>query len=524
MNRDNISKGISETFNVPVEQQKFVRDYSSNKSNSTYYEPNSGIYQPEKINGFNQNRNDMSQYALKNTFNNTTPILANQDFTYKNNTLYANLNTNLLAENIDEYRIDCDSSQRNIELYPNPFSYRLSFGEVVNSGLPSTTNLLSNKNSLFDFTVKDLVHFDDEDDNKIYSTNPNIIVKYEDKLKRIYNPQITRNFTNVKFIRIDNVVMPRFHTIIINNEWNYCNEKKDNKIKDDFDRYYNCVVSKFRYIPDVYACDSLFTDRFIMLKIDELTDYKKLGTSALDSVAYTLFSDKYISLFYYRCSVYYCARNYYDSELGNINRLTFSFYNSHQEPLTLDTLAINYEANFIKKTQLINPFHINFKDESLYNFYINRLTEFIKCAVLLNFNINKLIPYYSVGVDGLILNEKTFTVCDIYTELNEFVSVEKTFVKVNKINNKGQTVLISINDYIDNIIWFKPSIFKDTVEIRNNINILLLKYKKYFFNDLEKLKIEIYNIPENKFFQNHIQFVIGVCNNELNTKIAYHSN
>ena len=58
MNRDNISKGISETFNVPVEQQKFVRDYSINKSNSTSYEPNSGIYQPEKINGFNQNRNE----------------------------------------------------------------------------------------------------------------------------------------------------------------------------------------------------------------------------------------------------------------------------------------------------------------------------------------------------------------------------------------------------------------------------------------------------------------------------------
>ena len=176
MNRDNISRGISETFNVPPEQQKFVRDYSSNRPNSTFYQPNSGIYQPEKINGFSQNRNDMSQYQIKNTFADVTPILNNQDFTYKNNTLYANLNTNLLAENIDEYRIDCDSSQRNINLYPNPFSYRLSFGEVVNSGLLQPT--INNKNNLFDFTTQDVINFDNEDDMKIYSTNPNIIVKY----------------------------------------------------------------------------------------------------------------------------------------------------------------------------------------------------------------------------------------------------------------------------------------------------------------------------------------------------------
>ena len=91
-----------------------------------------------------------------------------------------------------------------------------------------------------------------------------------------------------------------------------------------------------------------------------------------------------------------------------------------------------------------------------------------------------------------------------------------------ELNYQGST--LSIIYYIDNIIWFKPSVFRDTAEIRNNINILLLKYKQYFFNDLDKLKIEIFNIPENKFFQNHIQFVIGVCNNELNTKIAYHSN
>ena len=521
MNRDNISNGIFNTFNVPLEQQKFVRDYSSDSPKSTFYEPNSGTYQPERLPSFQQNQNDMRQYNIKDTFKETIPLTHKQDFAYKNNTLYANMNSNLLKENIDEYRIDCDSSDRNSLLYPNPFDYILSFGEVVNSGMP--VPIISNKPNIFDAVDNDLINFEEESDTRIYNINPNIIVNYQNKLKRIHNPQITRDFKNVKYIRIDNVVMPRFNTIVINDEWNYKNPCK-NKCKDDFDRYYNCVVAKDRYIPDVYSCYSLFTDRFIMLEIPELTDYKKLGSSSLDTTSYTFFSDKFISLFYYRCSVYYCVRNYYDSQLGNINRLSFKFYNSNEEPIELDTNSIKYETSFIKKTHLINTSLINFKDETYYNFYITRLTEIIKCVVLLNFNIGTKLTYYEGGNNELIFNETKFKINDIYDELNEFVSIEKTFIKVYKKDNKCNKVLISINDYINNIIWYYPSKFNEVNEIKHNLEILLIKYKTYLFDKLEKLKIEINNIPLSTYFQNHIQFVIGVCNNELNTKIAYSSN
>lgn len=50
------------------------------------------------------------------------------------------------------------------------------------------------------------------------------------------------------------------------------------------------------------------------------------------------------------------------------------------------------------------------------------------------------------------------------------------------------------------------------------------KYKKHLFKILVKIKLEIYDIPYNKYFQNHIMCVISCATNELNTKIAYNSN
>ena len=41
------------------------------------------------------------------------------------------------------------------------------------------------------------------------------------------------------------------------------------------------------------------------------------------------------------------------------------------------------------------------------------------------------------------------------------------------------------------------------------------------FKILNQLKIDALSIPLNKFFQNHMMFVIGQFQNEINTKINY---
>ena len=54
---------------------------------------------------------------------------------YQNNTLYNNLNKDLLKESIIEVRLNIDSIDRDIEIYPNPFDYIVNLGPVVNSGI-----------------------------------------------------------------------------------------------------------------------------------------------------------------------------------------------------------------------------------------------------------------------------------------------------------------------------------------------------------------------------------------------------
>ena len=85
-------------------------------------------------------------------------------------------------------------------------------------------------------------------------------------------------------------------------------------------------------------------------------------------------------------------------------------------------------------------------------------------------------------------------------------------------------ILISINDFIDNVIWFD---FKDDYKndkLIHNLTVLWERYKLYVFKILDKLKKEIINLPLAKYFQNHSMFVMGIFEQRLNTKISYRPN
>lgn len=511
MNQNSIRAGIYNTFKEPLKQQQFVID-------NTSYQPNNTFYNPQIVSSYEQNMRDMSQFNLNDNFKKVTPIAHNQDFKYKEDTLYANLNANLLSETLTEYRLNVDSYDRNIEIYPDPFNYVVNFAPITTSG-----NSNFNDNNINKVVVSNF-YPDSKEEIALYSSNPNIIVEYNNKVKRMYDPYILREFKNVKFVRLDNVVMPRFNKIIINHNWNPCEESKCIKrIKDDFERFYECEIDKYRYIPDINECGALFTDRFIMIEINELIDYRNLATNDTNTKAFTVFPDKYMGILYWRGNPYYAIRNYYDSSLGNISKLSFKFYNSWGVPITLNTATIKYETEFISKLVLYNPDVV--QDDAEF-FYINRLTEIIKAFVLINHNIKDKIKFYSaekIGNTNLILNQKTFTINNIYDELDEFVTL-KGFISVKKLNNKNDLVTININEYINNVIWYRPLKFGETKEIKHNLDVLMFKYKKYGFELLSKLKLEIFDIPLNHCFQNHLMFVISCATNELNTKIAYNSN
>ena len=193
-NRNNIREGIFNTFNETPSQQQFVRNNSSFQPNSTFYNTSNNI------SSRGQNINSWEQHNLKSNFSSITPIVNPTDFTFKNNTLDPNLNSNLMNESLREFRINIDSNSRNIKIYPNAYNYTVFFGPITNSTNP----------------LIDDVIFTYPDDQKIYDINKNIVINNNEKLKKSADPYISRNFTNVKYCRIDQLMLSKYNKVLIN--------------------------------------------------------------------------------------------------------------------------------------------------------------------------------------------------------------------------------------------------------------------------------------------------------------------
>ena len=144
-----------------------------------------------------------------------------------------------------------------------------------------------------------------------------------------------------------------------------------------------------------------------------------------------------------------------------------------------------------------------------------------------NFNEDKAIYYNSklkfhdecIYEQQIKINENLFEVKNIYEELDSFVT-ESGFVNVIKITKSNKKVKLSIDEYLNNVIWFDLNL--DFINyIHQNIKSLDFNYRNFGFEILDKLKTELINIPVNKNFQNFLTFLVGVWEDELNTKIDY---
>jgi hypothetical protein len=95
------------------------------------------------------NTNGVSTGSMSNggnfvqTFKQATPLIDPIDYRNKNNLLHNNVGDVVLTDNIMEYRINIDSFDRNVELYPNPFNFIVKFnnGEFSQWGIIPLTLL-----------------------------------------------------------------------------------------------------------------------------------------------------------------------------------------------------------------------------------------------------------------------------------------------------------------------------------------------------------------------------------------------
>ena len=533
-----LTKGVND-------QQQFVNNYNNYKPHTTFSQYNG---HDEQNSSYLENLRDHSQFNIERNFESNKPITRMLDTKNKDNTIYANLNENLMKESIMEVRLNIDSMDRDVRQYPDPFNYVVTFGPIVNSGINSTLSRSSLKDDLKKAnkinknpSISNNKQICNTENEIIFTNNPNYIINYTDRLKRSFNPYITRDFDNIKFIRLDNVVLPRFDCLKLNEDWDFCRDINftDNKhyIKDDYERIKKQIILNNRYIPDDNLTCSLFTDRFIQIYIKEIENNYNLGTNPILTKAFTVFPDKQVGILYWRGNPYYAVKTYKDSLLGVINRLSIQFYNSWGQPITLNTTKINPEKDILLATDLINPSLIDINDidtDAKLNYIISKFTDIIKCVVFINSTINKKIPFYisdttimkdfdtncCPNFSTIILNNSDFIVSNIYTELNDFVTTNG-FISFPKINKNNKKEFITIDNYIKNIIWYNDKLqFKK--QILFNLETLINNYKSFVFKSLDRLKVELLELPINPYFQNHLTFVMGMYTNELNTKIDFY--
>lgn len=586
-------------LNKAVEQQKqFVSKYNDYKPLDTF--GNSELYNlSNSSNSSNypnlENMRNYSQYGIEKNFEPNKPIMFMPDTKNKHETLYDNLNDNLLKESLKEYRLNIDSIDRDIRIYPDPFNYIVQLGPVTNSGINSVvvrnnlkmdlkTELKNSKKKHLDIKKKYLEQEEkryqkiaSDNSNNIESQDltdavqseififdsPEAIKEYTVNLERSFNPYIIRNFNNINYIKLDCVVIPKYTSICINENWDYCRKHHHKKklFRDEFERIKDYIILNDRYIPNEKNEYNPLGDRFIQIFIKELQSTRNFGTNPITDKSFLLIFDKTLGALYLKLIPYSATKIYKESLLGNLNKLSIQFFDSWGKPLKINTECIDYEINQLANTDLIDPNHFDisccFETNNYSNIKIKKIikfyTEIIKCFVVINYDINQLIPFYTslnnlsnnlsndlsnnlsndtkkinfhtncLDFKTIQLNEKIFSIPNIYVEFNDFVG-SSGFEDIIKISNGNKKIKLSIDEYINNVVWFDLDFknLKNLDNILNNIKAFENNYKNFGFEILDILKKEIVNIPINKNFQNFLTFLLGIWEDELNTKIDYY--
>lgn len=229
---------------------------------------------------FNQNKffnnfNGMSN--ITNTFSNfdksflsNQQIIGKNDFKNKNDLIHNNLSDNILFEKISDYQINVDSNDRKINVYPNPFKFTVNFGG-------SGSQVLNTKN-----TNK---YKDDKIDDTYFEGTP--------------GPVIDRKFKNVKYIKIDYLILPRIIKL--------CNS--NGKYEFETNETNSCLTS-FGYL---------------ILKINEMSSSRILGTNnLLSDNSFVLYPDKTLGNDYIMWVTSIGSKFFNNSNLGNLDKLTIS--------------------------------------------------------------------------------------------------------------------------------------------------------------------------------------------------------
>lgn len=255
---------------------------------NNYPPPSSG----NPFNRFNSSTNTKQYNNFDQAYNGVPTMIDPINYANQNNLIHNNVGDSVLNESIVDYYLNIDSLDRDIKTYLNPFNFTVKFNTIA-GGTMQTIEKGQIKSTYFPSAP---------------------------------GPLINKEFRNIKYIKLDSIVLPQYSDII------YCSSEHKNIFN-----------------PDSYLVD----DRFVTLEIDEITDCNRVYSSSDNGVRVDpitnqsivppkpfgiIFPDTKFGKHYYSGVPYNASKIYKSTDLGNIKRLTIKLYDSMGVPLNYDNL------------------------------------------------------------------------------------------------------------------------------------------------------------------------------------------
>lgn len=213
----------------------------------------------------------------------------NHNFINRNDIMHNNLNNILLNEEIREYSVMIDSKDRNYQIYPDPFTYDVRFNPLA-----KTKEIINGK-----------------------------IVICEDP-----NPIINGKFTNVRYIKLETVILPFFTSI------------RNNTITDEN----GDIVDKLQINTYKPLTDNLYFVLFISGYSD--TNYRSTNDVLSESFA-TIYYDTRINNTHFLGYTSNGIKIFQRDQLGKIDRFKISFMDPYGYPLTCKHVDKKIKSNLI---------------------------------------------------------------------------------------------------------------------------------------------------------------------------------
>ncbi len=301
--------------------------YNDNNSNrrrvpSNRYPPRRGLsgsgfgnFQPVSDHQLQRMKNPTPTSNFNQAYTPNKPLIERMDYKNYGQLLYNNVDKNVMDEHIVEYRVNIDSFDRDINAYPNQFDFKVQF-DAPATGILRTEVIKHGK-----------------------------LVPINQKFYGPPRPHIHRKFRNVKYVKLDSIILPQFGTVIKNKDTPQC-------IQPPLECQYNPgpPLPPPEYILDrnpLTANYNLVNDRFVMMVVNELECNRVYCTYDGDTRYDPIAKKKYVApcpfahilpkdvygIWYYSGEPYYGSKIYINSQLGNISSMTIKFYNSFGRPL-----------------------------------------------------------------------------------------------------------------------------------------------------------------------------------------------